>query len=153
MYIIFFLKIYLPKINLKIYLPNAYYSKPEFPSQCQMDPASICCSRCLSLRLLLSLDMNVLVTPESNPRELVRVKMLKLNICRCTSRKPRVKNTRQLEWGSNPIHLNSAFECVKLNALSSTLLLGSGPPTLLNPSFRATSFFIFFQDPKLFVSF
>ena len=73
-----FKRIYLPKINLKIYLPNVYYSKPEFPSQCQMDPASICCLQCFFLRLLLFPGMNVLVTPESNPRELVRVKMLKI---------------------------------------------------------------------------
>ena len=69
---------YLPNANLIIYLPNAYHSKPEFPSQCQMDPASICCLQWFFLRLLLFPGMNVLVTPESNPRELVRVKMLKI---------------------------------------------------------------------------
>ena len=63
---------------MMIYLPNSYHSKPKLPSLCQMDPASICCLQCFSLRLLLFLGMNVLVTPESNPRELVRVKMLKI---------------------------------------------------------------------------
>ena len=63
---------------MMIHLPNSYHSKPKLPSLCQMDPASICCLQCLSLRLLLFLGMNVLVTPESNPRELVRVKMLKI---------------------------------------------------------------------------
>ena len=56
---------------MMIYLPNSYHSKPKLPSLCQMDPASICCLQCLSLRLLLFLGMNVLVTPELNPRELV----------------------------------------------------------------------------------
>ena len=59
-------------------LPNSYHSKPTLPSQCQMDPASNCCLVCLSLRLLLFLGMNELVTPVSNLRELVRVKMLKI---------------------------------------------------------------------------
>ena len=63
---------------MMIHLPNSYHSKPKLPSLCQMDPASICCLQCFFLRLLLFPGMNVLVTPESNPRELVRVKMLKI---------------------------------------------------------------------------
>ena len=53
------------------YLPNSYRSKPKLPSLCQMDPASNCCLQYFFLRLLLFPGMNVLVTPESNPRELV----------------------------------------------------------------------------------
>ena len=56
---------------MMIYLPNSYHSKPKLPSLCQMDPASNCCLQYFFLRLLLFPGMNVLVTPESNPRELV----------------------------------------------------------------------------------
>ena len=63
---------------MMIHLPNSYHSKPKLSSLCQMDLASICCFQCFFLRLLLFLGMNALVTPESNPRELVRVKMLKI---------------------------------------------------------------------------
>ena len=56
---------------MMIYLPNSYHSKPKLPSLRQMDPASNCCLQYFFLRLLLFPGMNVLVTPESNPRELV----------------------------------------------------------------------------------
>ena len=99
-----------------IYLPNSYHSKPKLPSHCQMDPASICCLQCFFLRLLLSHGMN-----ESNPRELVLVKMLRY---KCKRYKMR------LEFLS--------LECPSLIKNAETLCQASPTPSMVPPPPRGS---------------
>ena len=85
--------------------------------------------------------MNVLVTPESNPRELVLVKMLRY---KCKRYKMRLEFL-SLEC---PSLIKNALTLCQASSTPS-MVPSPPPPWLISPPFRVLPVFKFIPDPKL----